>query len=1247
MKSTSTLFRQLFLIVVLISAFSLSALAAVYEKVTTAPSDWSGQYLIVYETDKVAFDGSRTTLDAVSNTKSITISNNQISVDTDNFYFTIAKSGSNYTIKSASGYYIGQTSNANGLKSNTSTTYSNTLTINNDQSINFVSGGAYLRYNAASNQYRFRYYKSSSYTGQKAICLYKLVEEQGGGGETTATPLTAPTIKTATNITATGFTANWSKVDNAIGYKISIDGKTYDVKENVTSCDITGLKSEKEYQYTVTAVGDGTNYINSPSSEATVITKTIEVGNIAEFLDLKDTKNNVVITNPVTVVAQDKDQKRIWVQDNSGAIMIYSFSELNEYAAGQQFTNLKGKYTIYNGTTELVPAEDLPEPTKGTIPTPSDASLGDIVANMDTYMHKYVSIENATYSDSTITDGTNSLKIYDYFNVSLDGLEDQDIINVVGIVGKYGSNNQIYIISYEKFIPETPTIVTHSTTLNFGDIKTNNTKTTEFTIDLYHLTNDVTIECNNNNFEVTPTNISKSESTATIAVTFKAPTEVGTQTGTITISSDGAESKIVTLTANVYEAYTIKFGNIEKETNANGNVTDIPTHDGVVGWTTDSVFAIEDEKPNVIDENTIFEKNTKLYPVYTIIEGDSQEEAWTLVTDASTLAVGDEVVIAAANYNYALSINQKTSNRGATPITKENNTITVDENVQILTLEAGTTDGTFAFNTSSGYLYAASSSSNHLKTQTTNNANGSWTITITNGIASIVAKQSSYRNVMQYNPNNDSPLFACYESASQKAIALYKKTGGAITKYNIAGNKTVDNNTTFDVENNININTLTIKSNFDEAGEVNVTDGALSANKVIIEKTIDASRWFFFSLPFDCQIKDIVAIAANGNSLTYDTHYVISKYNPTREEGQKNAWEDLLITAKLNANQGYIIGHWYKQSDNIIVKFPSTNAQTITAPADKTLNYTDTWFVDGENSSKGFNLIGMPYYQNINSTISCDSINIYSTTPNKDGKTYTQEEYTGNNVAPFTSFFVQVAENTAPKFTISTKSSSAPMLRAKDVVAKATITLADANGGADETTIINNPTKTTDYEIGHDLVKWIGYAEIPQIYSLQGEEMLAFNSLAIDNSTVIPLGVYAHTDGGYTFRLSEKSIGDLEGWELYDNETGKTTRLAYEDFTIYLEQGTHEGRFEIRLQQRITTNCDNSMGDMMTWTANGTLNINNMPTDAVVYIYDAVGRMVHVATPNTNTFNYSFVARGVYNIVVRSADNTVSFKTIY
>ncbi len=154
-----------------------------FTKVTTAPADWSGTYLIVYEDGKVAFNGSLTKLDAAKNNVSVTITNGVIaySDDLNGKTFTIAKSSSNYTIKSASGYNIGQTSNANGLKSSTSTTYANTLSINNDGSVNFVSGGAYLRFNAGTNDMRFRYYKSSSYTGQKAIHLYEYEEITSGG----------------------------------------------------------------------------------------------------------------------------------------------------------------------------------------------------------------------------------------------------------------------------------------------------------------------------------------------------------------------------------------------------------------------------------------------------------------------------------------------------------------------------------------------------------------------------------------------------------------------------------------------------------------------------------------------------------------------------------------------------------------------------------------------------------------------------------------------------------------------------------------------------------------------------------------------------------------------------------------------------------------------------------------------------------------------------------------------------------
>lgn len=155
---------------------SATALANVFEKVTSTSDLTSGEYLIVYEEGSVAFDGGLETLDAVSNTISVTIDNGEIEATEANLAATFTIDVTAGTIKSKSGQYIGQESDANGLKAG-ETAYTNTISIDDEGNATVVaSGGAYLRYNAASGQNRFRYFKSNTYTGQKAIQLYKRKE---------------------------------------------------------------------------------------------------------------------------------------------------------------------------------------------------------------------------------------------------------------------------------------------------------------------------------------------------------------------------------------------------------------------------------------------------------------------------------------------------------------------------------------------------------------------------------------------------------------------------------------------------------------------------------------------------------------------------------------------------------------------------------------------------------------------------------------------------------------------------------------------------------------------------------------------------------------------------------------------------------------------------------------------------------------------------------------------------------------
>ena len=147
-----------------------------FAKVTQELSDWSGDYLIVYEDGGLAFDGSLDPLDAPNNSISVSISDDNIIIGNETISaaeFTIAAVPDGYTIKSASGKFIGKTANSNGINENAETAYVNYISYENSEIDIVGSGGAHLRYNPTDA--RFRYYKSSTYTGQEGIQLFKFV----------------------------------------------------------------------------------------------------------------------------------------------------------------------------------------------------------------------------------------------------------------------------------------------------------------------------------------------------------------------------------------------------------------------------------------------------------------------------------------------------------------------------------------------------------------------------------------------------------------------------------------------------------------------------------------------------------------------------------------------------------------------------------------------------------------------------------------------------------------------------------------------------------------------------------------------------------------------------------------------------------------------------------------------------------------------------------------------------------------
>ena len=146
---------------------------------------------------------------------------------------------------------------------------------------------------------------------------------------------------------------------------------------------------------------------------------------------------------------------------------------------------------------------------------------------------------------------------------------------------------------------------------------------------------------------------------------------------------------------------------------------------------------------------------------------------------ASSITSGKSYVIVGENKgNYYVMGDQAANNRPAVAATMANGVLKVSDAYEFVieTANIGEASGYSIFDPDAkGYLYAAASDKNYLKTQTDMNDNGIWAITIdpTDASFSVVAQGANTRNVMHFNPNNGNPIFSCYASTSSVTGPVY------------------------------------------------------------------------------------------------------------------------------------------------------------------------------------------------------------------------------------------------------------------------------------------------------------------------------------------------------------------------------------------------------------------------------------------------------------------------------------------
>ena len=280
--------------------YTIDTSGAIYRKVTSDEALTTGDYLIVYENGSLVFDGSRTALDAVSNTQPVTITDHTIRTSQP-IYFTYNKAAG--TLKSASGYYIGQTGTGNGLQSSQTVIYTNTITF--DGSGNAVitsSGGPTLRYNSASNQTRFRYYGS----GQQAIQLYK---KDSNDPTLLATPTTLALTDIPYDGSSTSGTIHVAGTHLTDDVTVSVNGADF----SVSPTSISPVNETVDENITVT-------YSGSSTTEVTA-TVTITCGDLTETVTVtakKATPPPATLTvNPSILTIDDSGTNNTFTVEGS------------------------------------------------------------------------------------------------------------------------------------------------------------------------------------------------------------------------------------------------------------------------------------------------------------------------------------------------------------------------------------------------------------------------------------------------------------------------------------------------------------------------------------------------------------------------------------------------------------------------------------------------------------------------------------------------------------------------------------------------------------------------------------------------------------------------------------------------------------------------------------------------------------------------------------------------------------------
>lgn len=439
------------------------------------------------------------------------------------------------------------------------------------------------------------------------------------------------------------------------------------------------------------------------------------------------------------------------------------------------------------------------------------------------------------------------------------------------------------------------------------------------------------------------------------------------------------------------------------------------------------------------------------------------------------------------------------------------------------------------------------------------------------------------------------------------------------------------------VSNTLTVNHLILEAN-DTASFSALATSQLTINgAVYFEKEMSDSSTYMLSFP--CRVR-VTDITVNGQGAAGEDYYIYSYNGAGRAtSGEADSWV-VFDGDSLQANQGYAFRlKAGSGTQTMVFKLKNSVMQPTTELS------IPVSFYDGNSGDnhKGWNLISQPYLNKMAGS----AVGIHYITTHKGNSYHGLVNSQVSTLNPFEAFFVQVAEPTAIPCYLTGQQGIRSLVN-RDLTETVQLNISSTTG-TDFSTLIFDNERTSLYEIGQDLEKWISTSSYePQIYSTVSGVNYAFNALPVSEVVNLPIGIYSKAGGASTLSASNIHVSGLSKLMLNDSQTGASTDLNTASYEFTANAGSNNNRFSITIQ-RVWTDADllNGNNAPYAYVQNSQLIIRNLAPDTHIRLYDATGRILlnkqHV---QTGTYQIALTQAGMYMVQVEANTGTHNLKVL-